>query len=46
MGKVRESWKHFKDVSRTVIYNMDKMGTDTTKHRYKIIADESALIRQ
>jgi hypothetical protein len=46
MGKVPESWKHFKDVPKTAIYNMDEVGTDTTKHRSKIIADASALIRQ
>jgi hypothetical protein len=39
-------WRSFRDVPSNRIYNMDKVGTDTTKHRSKIIADSAAIIRK
>ena len=39
-------WKSYKDVPGDTIYNMDEVGTDTTKHRSKIICDAAATIRQ
>jgi hypothetical protein len=44
MGKV--TWRSYKDVPNDCIYNMDEVGSDTTKHRSKIIADAAALIRK
>jgi hypothetical protein len=38
-------WKCFGDVSKKSIYNMDEVGTDTTKHRSKIVADALSMIR-
>jgi hypothetical protein len=32
-------WKPYSDVSKQSIHNMDEVGTDTTKHRSKIVAD-------
>jgi hypothetical protein len=37
-------WKSFVDVSKQSIYNTDKVGTDTRKHRSKIIADAFSII--
>jgi hypothetical protein len=39
-------WKSFSDVSKKSIYNMDEVGTDTTKHRSKIVADALTMIRK
>jgi hypothetical protein len=43
MGLV--TWNSYKDVPANSIYNMDEVGTDTTKHRSKIICDAAATIR-
>jgi hypothetical protein len=37
-GKV--PWKNYRDIPSNRIYNMDEVGTDTTKHRRKVIADK------
>ncbi len=37
-------WKSYRDVSKKSIYNMDEVGTDTTKHRSKIVADALTMI--
>lgn len=37
-GKI--PWKDYRDIPSNRIYNMDEVGTDTTKHRRKIIADK------
>jgi hypothetical protein len=37
-GKV--PWKNYRDIPSHCIYNMDEVGTDTTKHRRKVIADK------
>jgi len=33
-------WKNYCDIPSRCIYNMDEVGTDTTKHRRKVIADK------
>jgi hypothetical protein len=38
-------WKCYREVPNNCIFNMDEVGTDTTKHRSKIIADAAAVIR-
>jgi hypothetical protein len=38
-------WKNYCDVPSNSIYNMDEVGTDTTKHRQKIIADKRTIAR-
>jgi hypothetical protein len=38
-------WKAYKDIPAESLYNMDEVGTDTTKHRSKIICDAAATIR-
>ncbi len=38
-------WESFKDVDDKDKINMDEVGTDTTKHRSKIICDAAATIR-
>jgi hypothetical protein len=43
MGRV--PWKSFKEVTKQSIYNMDEVGTDTTKHRAKIVADALTMVR-
>jgi hypothetical protein len=43
MGKI--PWKRFCDVPKERIYNMDEVSNDTTKHRKKIIADNSSAAR-
>jgi hypothetical protein len=35
----------YKGVPNNVIYNMDKVGSDTTKHQSKVIANAAAIIR-
>jgi hypothetical protein len=40
------TWRSYKDVPNHVIYNMDEVGSDTTKHRSKVIADAAAIIRK
>jgi hypothetical protein len=40
------TWRSYKDVPNDCIYNMDEVGSDTTKHRSKVIADAAALIRK
>jgi hypothetical protein len=37
-GKI--PWMDYRDIPSRLIYNMDEVGTDTTKHRRKIIADK------
>jgi hypothetical protein len=37
-GKI--PWMDYRDIPSECIYNMDEVGTDTTKHRRKIIADK------
>jgi hypothetical protein len=44
MGKV--TWRSYKEVPNDVIFNMDEVGSDTTKHRSKVIADAGAIIRK
>jgi hypothetical protein len=41
MGKI--PWKLFLEVPRDAIYNMDKVGNDTTKNRFKGIADVETM---
>ena len=43
MGLV--TWKSYRDVPGDSIYNMDEVGTDTTKNRSKIICDAATTIR-
>jgi hypothetical protein len=38
-------WKRAKKVPRQVIYNMDEVGTDTTKRRAKVIASAEEMMR-
>jgi hypothetical protein len=33
-------WKNYSEIPSHCIYNMDEVGTDTTKHRRKVIADK------
>jgi hypothetical protein len=42
-GKV--TWKSACHVPQEAIYNMDKVGTDTTKHRATVIVDAEAMVR-
>ena len=44
MGSVE--WESFKDVPSDKIYNMDKIGTDSSNRRTKVIADALANICQ
>ena len=37
-GKI--PWRNYADIPSNYIYNMDEVGTDTTKHRRKVIADK------
>ena len=39
------TWESYRDVPADAIYNMDEVGTDTTKHRSKIICDAANTIR-
>ena len=39
------SWESYRDVPAEAIYNMDEVGTDTTKHQSKIICDAATTIR-
>jgi hypothetical protein len=41
----RIPWKRAKKVPRNVIYNMDEVGTDTTKRRAKVIANAEEMMR-
>jgi hypothetical protein len=40
------TWHSYRDVPNDCIYNMDKVGLDTTKHGSKVIADAAAIIRK
>jgi hypothetical protein len=42
-GKI--PWKNYCDIPSRQIYNMDEVGTDTTKHRRKVLADKRTLAR-
>jgi hypothetical protein len=37
-GKI--PWMDYRDIPSDCLYNMDEVGTDTTKHRRKVIADK------
>jgi hypothetical protein len=37
-GKI--PWMDYRDIPSRLIYNMDEVGTDTTKHRRRVIADK------
>ena len=39
-------WKSYSDIPKDSIYNMDEVGTDTTKHRGKVLASIWDSIRQ
>ena len=39
------TWKSYSEVPTDSIYNMDEVGTDTIKHRSKIICDTNTTIR-
>jgi hypothetical protein len=41
----RIPWKRAKKLPRQVIYNMDEVGTDTTKRRAKVIASAEEMMR-
>jgi hypothetical protein len=43
MGKVL--WQNYWEIPCESIYNMDKASTDTTKHRFKVIADAAAILK-
>ncbi len=45
MGLTKD-WKSYKDIPAECIYNMDKVVTDTTKHRYKVLCDADTTIRK
>jgi hypothetical protein len=42
-GKI--PWMDYRDIPSERIYNMDEVGSDTTKHRRKVIADKRNIIR-
>jgi hypothetical protein len=43
MGKV--PWASYKDIQKYALYNMDELGTDTTKDRSKVLADAKTIAR-
>jgi hypothetical protein len=43
-GKI--PWKNYCDIPSNCIYNMDEVGTDTTKHRRKVIADKRNVFQR
>jgi hypothetical protein len=43
-GKI--PWKNYSDIPSNCIYNMDEVGTDTTKHRRKVIADKRNIFQR
>jgi hypothetical protein len=43
-GKI--PWKNYCDVPAESIFNMDEVGTDTTKHRRKVIADKRNIFQR
>jgi hypothetical protein len=43
-GKI--PWKNYCDIPSRCIYNMDEVGTDTTKHRRKVIADRRNIFQR
>lgn len=43
MGKMK--WKTFSDIPSRLIYNMDELASDTTKHRNKVAADSTSDLR-
>jgi hypothetical protein len=45
MGLTKD-WKSYKDIPAECIYNMDEVGTDTTKHRSKVLCHADTTIRK
>jgi hypothetical protein len=43
-GKI--PWQNYCDIPSQHIYNMDEVGTDTTKHRRKVIADKRNIFQR
>jgi hypothetical protein len=43
-GKI--PWMDYRDIPSESIYNMDEVGTDTTKHRRKVIADKRNIFQR
>jgi hypothetical protein len=43
-GKI--PWKNYSEIPSNCIYNMDEVGTDTTKHRRKVIADKRNIFQR
>ena len=43
LGKIK--WKSFADIPPRLIYNMDEVGSDTTKRRNKVVKEADATIR-
>jgi hypothetical protein len=43
-GKI--PWKNYCDIPANCIFNMDEVGTDTTKHRRKVITDKRNLFQR
>jgi hypothetical protein len=43
-GKI--PWENYRDIPSTCIYNMDEVGTDTTKHRRKVVADKRNIFQR
>jgi hypothetical protein len=43
-GKI--PWQNYCDIPSQYIYNMDEVGTDTTKHRRKVIADKRNIFQR
>jgi hypothetical protein len=39
-------WKNYCDIPGNCIFNMDEVGTDTTKHRRKVIADKRNIFQR
>jgi hypothetical protein len=39
-------WKNYCDIPSYLVYNMDEVGTDTTKHRRKVIADKRNIFQR
>jgi hypothetical protein len=37
-GKI--PWENYRDIPSHCVHNMDEVGTDTTKHRRKVVADK------
>jgi hypothetical protein len=45
MGLTKE-WKSYKNIPAECIYNMDKAGMDTTKHRSKVLCNANTTIQK